>query len=160
VQYRSAQAVDIEADGRDDLLLSLYYWEEPPGEWRPGIFRTRPAGDQVAMDATPMLYDTETDEQFAGSFTALDANGDGAFDIAAGAIAEDDPVKNAGAVFLAYGPFEGSRLRGSDGAAIRGIVESQKLGTALSSGDTNGDGYDDLAIGDEIGAVWLFLGGP
>lgn len=94
-------------------------------------------------------------------------DGDGHVDLAVGAPGDDTGGDEPGVVYIEYGPFEGIRQPGDPGGAtIRGDRLDQHLGYAMAGGDTNGDGFDDLAVGmltnddTDPGSVWVFLGGP
>ena len=84
-----------------------------------------------------------------------DFNGDGYGDLAVGVPGEDfTSATDAGMVQVTYGSSSGPgrRPRRSRGTrTARGVVgtasTNDKFGTAVTAGDFNGDGYDDLAVG-------------
>ena len=153
-------SADVDGDGLDDSLVFGY-----DGTDTLGVARGSSDG-LITMDgASPVLVCPDLD---CDNVTPLDANGDGHVDLALGAPADDTAASNSGLVYLEYGPFAGTREVGGEGnAVILGDTSGQEFGYALAGGDTNGDGFDDLAVGmyhpgDETdpGSVWLFLGGP
>jgi FG-GAP repeat len=77
-----------------------------------------------------------------------DFNGDGAKDLAIGVPDEDG---GAGGVHVLYGSTEKRRLTASGSqlltSASNPSIQSGRAGGALASGDFNGDGFGDLAIG-------------
>jgi hypothetical protein len=88
-----------------------------------------------------------------------DFNGDGYADLAIGAPYEDlsdNAVDDAGTVHVLYGSPTAPNLLSAeddqawtqDSSGVQGTAEKgDKFGSALASGDFDGDGYDDLAIG-------------
>jgi hypothetical protein len=91
-----------------------------------------------------------------------DFNGDGFADLAVGAQQEDiGTAYDAGAVNVIYGSAGGLTSNGNqfwsqNTTTVKGTAEAGDLfGTALASGDFNGDGYADLAVGvpgDQVGS--------
>lgn len=93
-----------------------------------------------------------------------DFNGDGFADLAIGIPLENDigGSRDAGAVQVLYGSPSGLRAAGNqvwhqDSSGIPDFMESaDRFGAALTAGDFNGDGVDDLAIGvpgEDIGGI-------
>lgn len=81
-----------------------------------------------------------------------DYNADGYDDLAIGVPAEDiGGVTDCGAVHVLYGGAAGLTSAGAQfisGLDLFGITETEQfVGYALTSGDFDGDGFDDLAIG-------------
>ena len=89
----------------------------------------------------------------ARSLARGDFNGDGYMDLAVGSPGEDiGSAANAGAVFVNYGGVGGlgrvAKQQLYSGAGLSNAAESgDAVGTAVASGDFNGDHYDDLAVG-------------
>jgi hypothetical protein len=99
---------------------------------------------------------------FGDMMTASDFNGDGFDDLAISApYADVSGIRNAGAVYVICGSPKGLDLeqtsewtQDSDDI-LGGCEENDLFGLGLASGDINGDGFGDLAIGayDAIGDV-------
>ncbi|MDA1316053.1 MAG: FG-GAP-like repeat-containing protein [Acidobacteria bacterium] len=126
---------------------------------------------------SPDIQGTNEDDDLLGySSVSGDFNNDGYPDLAIGAFGESiGDLTSAGSVHVIYGGATGLRAPGSqvwsqDAPDIQGAPEAFDLfGSSLASGDFNGDGYDDLAVGspgesvgseNNAGAVNIIYGGP
>lgn len=94
-----------------------------------------------------------------------DVNSDGFDDFAIGSTTADpNAVSNAGEVYVIYGQptsnfaatLAVSSLNGINGVAIQGTVASFPLGNSVSAGDINGDGINDMVIGQRGKAYVVF----
>src|SRR5262245_14484077 len=89
----------------------------------------------------------------ARAMSRADFNGDGRDDLAVGVPGEDTPTADAGAVNVLYGSAGGLSDAGNqywtrDSAGILGEAGSgDALGFSVATGDFNGDGLGDLAVG-------------
>jgi FG-GAP repeat len=111
-------------------------------------------GSITGLSAGPTIIETQApggtqsrDAQFGSVLAAGDFNNDGAADLAVGSTAA-----NPGAVFVFPGhvgstSFSGAKTFTEGDGVIPGPSESGDLGAALATGDFNGDGRSDLAIG-------------
>jgi len=87
--------------------------------------------------------------------SAGDVNGDGIDDLIVGDPHGDDGAPQAGEAYVIYGQTGASRgllevrtLSASQGFVIQGFVQESNTGWSVSSaGDVNGDGLDDLLVG-------------
>ena len=103
----------------------------------------------------------DAEHNLGDAVAAGDINGDGIDDLVLGAPQAGARVssygysysENNGEAYVIFGrrngftaDFELQNLDGSNGFTIKGIDASDLLGTAISAGDINGDGVDDLAV--------------
>lgn len=96
----------------------------------------------------------ETDDSFGARLATGDFNGDTFFDLAIGVPREDFAnQEDAGVIHVLYGSPQSlsannEQLWHHDSPNIaRAVEESETFGAALGTGDFNGDGFHDLAIG-------------
>ncbi|MEP9411076.1 MAG: FG-GAP repeat protein [Candidatus Brocadia sp.] len=140
-----------------------------------GLQATSP-DDQFWHQNSPDVRNvSEAEDCFGWALSTGDFNGDGYDDLAIGVPLEDITIgtvtiTNAGAVNVLYGSSRGLQATSPDDqfwhqsrADVQNVSETEdRFGWVLSTGDFNGDGYDDLAIGipfeDGAGAVQVLYG--
>lgn len=113
------------------------------------------AGNQFWTQNAGAIADScEADDQFGFSVASGDFNGDGRDDLVIGADEEDlGGITNAGVVHVLLGSAAGltdvgNQLWSQDTAGILDLAEIDDFfGWSVGTGDYNGDGHDDLAIG-------------
>jgi hypothetical protein len=155
-------AGDFNGDGRDDLAVGVYS-EALPNAFDAGAVNVLygsdaglvAAGSQLWHQDSPGILDlAELADIFGDALTAGDFDGDGFSDLAVGVSREDVfGVSDAGAASVLYGSASGLTAdrnqfwhQGSTG--IEDDPESGDVfGEALTSGNFDGDGRDDLAVG-------------
>jgi FG-GAP repeat protein len=122
-----------------------------------GLDATMPIDNQLWTQDTPNIQDqAEPEDAFGSSLSTGDFNGDGFDDLVVGAPGEDiGSVNAAGAVSVLYGTVAGlqadvpvNQFWNQDSTGVKGAAEKgDAFGSSLSTGDLNGDGFADLAIG-------------
>lgn len=163
---------DYNGDGFDDVVIAtMDYYELTGGEVY--IFNG-PIDEKGTVNITEANYTFHgiTNDDNAGYTidNASDVNGDGYDDLLVSAFSADNLAKNAGAVYLLFGPFEESGDFSQADVLFLGEVEYGLAGSFVkSAGDVNGDGYSDILITASqfttespalSGVVYLFYGGP
>lgn len=173
---------DFNGDGKDELVVGV------PGEdidgTSIGTFHLLmgskkgpdPKQQLVYSQATPGVLGTaEVGDGFGRSFATGDFNGDGIDDLAIGIPGDSDiDEPDSGAVSILFGnPIgligAGAQFLHQNILAIGAVEEDDGFGQSLATGDFDGDGFDDIAVGvpgEDIGAftgcgmVDVFYGGP
>ncbi|VAW33197.1 putative integrin-like protein, partial [hydrothermal vent metagenome] len=128
-----------------------------------------------SQDGGGIMGAPEAGDRFGETLAAGDFNGDGIADLAIGVPDESvDATSLAGAVNIIYGTDSGLSsindeiLTQSTIPFFAAPESGDQFGDALTSGDFNGDGIDDLAVGipfendgalANTGAVQIFFGG-
>jgi hypothetical protein len=160
----SLAAGDFDNDGYADLAIGSPNEDHAGGLTDAGMvhvmygwngFGFDPARHQVwHQDSAWIEGAAESYDYYGSALTAGDFNGDGRDDLAIGVPGEAvGNLYSAGAVNLLYGTAAGLALNGDriyhqDVANVAGVAQSYDyFGSTLAAGDTNNDGYADLAVG-------------
>jgi len=168
---------DFNGDGKDDLAIGVPYENldsisrggvEVIYGSSSGLSATSPRADQFwTHDSTDV--DAEASNYFGFSLTSGDYNSDGKDDLAIGIPGPNEfPLAYSGAVEIIYGSSSGlsatspraDQFWTQDSPDIEDNVEvGDAFGATLASGDFNGDGKDDLAIGVPYESVGSIIAG-
>ena len=165
---------DFDHDGFDDLAIGVPGWSGGAGAVLVvyGSPFSLIFSDHQWLDQGDFGYLDEELDLFGFALAAGDWNGDSFDDLAVGIIGEDviPDQGDEGVVIAAYGSAAGISRGGASLLFDRtGAVEtSDYFGVALASGDFDGDGFEDLAVGahgedytsgmTDMGAVTVFRG--
>ncbi|MGW4393515.1 FG-GAP-like repeat-containing protein [Streptomyces sp. NPDC004685] len=117
----------------------------------------------ISQSSTGVPGASEAGDGFGSAVATGDFNSDGYGDLAVGASGEDTSAgsgtgENTGAITVLWG--SGAGLSGGTALELPPVNYPHGYGTSLASGDFNGDGRDDLAVGStSYYGVFIYDGG-
>jgi hypothetical protein len=171
---------DFNGDGYEDLAIGAPAENISQGDKSGAgtvhvLYGSSPSGLQTASPSDQFLNQDignlkdagENHDGYGSSLAAGDFDSDGFFDLAIGVPSEDISTNtDAGAVHVVYGTSSGFNLFSSNdqfwyqnSPGVEDAVEGGELfGSSLISGDFNGDGYHDLAIGAPLEGIGTTAG--
>ncbi|MCP4606428.1 MAG: hypothetical protein GY847_38965 [Proteobacteria bacterium] len=155
---RATAIGDFDGDGYDDLAVGVPGENDNKGEVNiiyGSTSKLTVSGAQIFAQSTSGLAGwPEVGDEFGAVLATGDFDGDDYDDLVVGVPSEAIGSRTAaGMVNVIYGSVNGLSGTGSQGfhqnsANIAGASESyDEFGAAIATGDFNGDGYDDLAVG-------------
>jgi hypothetical protein len=165
--YSVASAGDVNGDGYGDVIVGAFKYDDNglQDQGAALVYLGSPTG--ISTTPVTILECHQANASFGISVANVgDVNGDGYSDVMVGAIHYNNGHTEEGAVFLYAGSASGlsttpvwQQSAGQDYAF---------MGTRISSGDLNGDGYSDVVVGaflydntlSDEGAVFVYYGSP
>jgi hypothetical protein len=162
--YTHAGAADLDGDGVAELVVGAPTWPENAGQGAVYIWEGPLAGEMDPEDAPGRLEGEEEGDQAGSAVIAADLDGDGASELVIGAPARDAVEDTEGQVYLWSGAVAGPTSLSGAASTLLGSAERQAIGSALSAGDLDADGLDDLMLGassadlsaTDAGAAWVW----
>jgi hypothetical protein len=147
-------AGDVNGDGYTDYVIGSRY-ADPVGRLDAGTANVfLGGGGGLPMDPSSIIEGVANSENLGFSVAgAGDVNGDGRSDVVVGSPgAAPNAFVRAGTAQIHLGTMMG--VAAAPIIRFAGLAPNDQLGGAVAGlGDTNGDGYDDIAVGAE-GADW------
>ena len=157
---RTLATGDVNGDNIDDLLIGAPFTDPGAVSNAGTVYIIYGSGSLPALidlatpgDADVEIYGAASENQYGGALTTGDVNGDNTADIIAGAARATAPGgASAGKVYVTFGSGSLAATIDLSVAAnvdfeLQGDDFSDLLGSAVASGDVNGDGKDDLIAG-------------
>ncbi len=144
-----ALAGDVDGDGVDDLLVGAEGYGDGGYQSRGAVYVVsgQSFGNLDLSNAMARIEGaTRLDRLGAGSAAAGDINGDGFADVLVSGWTYPDNG-GLGGVFVIEGPVSGRLDVSAASSTVVGDAAGDYIGSTLSAGDLNGDGYPDVAIG-------------
>ena len=166
----SVETGDFDVDGFSDLAIGAPGESYVRGLQHDGVVHViygsaaglSSAGNQVWSQDTPGVpFGAQSNDHFGRTLSAGDFDGDGADDLVIGTPDED---LGLGAVHVLPGSIAGLSSTGAqvwtqESPGIADAAEStDRFGMALATGDFDGDGSDDLAVGVDEAVDWVAIG--
>ncbi len=159
---------DVNDDGYADLLIGAPTYDTDRGRVSLLLGAEYPPGSADVDDAAAVLQGSSVGDALGSALAGgFDQDGDRLDDLILGAPGADNGGSGSGALWLVSGLSEGALTMGDgEGSVISGGGASEAFGIAAAAvGDTDGDGWSDLAVGApgyatgdsaDAGAVFLF----
>ena len=158
-------AGDLNGDGFDDIIVGSPYATALQAQGEAYVVYGPTTGTIDVEDADAVLVGEDL-ANYAGSSVAGagDVNGDGFDDLLVGATRDDAGGNAAGAVYVVYGPVEGTIDLADADAKLIGEQLNDSVGFSVApAGNVNGDNYADIIVGTPFhdgsaGAAYIVYG--
>lgn len=164
LDYAGATVVmaDTDGDGDQEILIGAWgYGSTDTGAFYVVAQNSSASGGSLATEVR-LTGITASDAAGYAVLGVPDMDGDGDQEVLVGAYAADDGGNLSGSSYLLYGPLSSGSLSTAN-AKLIGDVMGDASGYALGSGDTDGDGLQEMLMGatgndrggSNAGAVYL-----
>lgn len=151
----AAKPYDFDGDGYPELVAGAPDLDVGSHDEAGGVAWEMSRSNKVTSDRAVLTQSTsgvpgasEAGDHFGAAVASADFDRDGYADLAVGQPGEDgSKAKNAGAVTILYGSPDGPTGKGAARFAQPKEERDSDFGSALATGDLNGDGYGDVVVG-------------
>ncbi len=159
---------DLDGDEVDDVLVGVREWDGDATKMgRVYLFFGPVTGDKdLDTDGEVYLEGPSQDDRAGAGLATGDFDGDGWADLLIGGSEADAGGDKSGEAYLVLGPITADVDLADADLTLAGEAANDKVGSALSLGDSDGDGRDDLLLGtsgyditgaNSAGAAYLVL---
>ncbi len=161
----SVSSGDFNGDGYDDVLVGAYgYDNDETDEGRAYVYLGGPSG--ISSDPAWTSESNQDNGKFGWSVSSGDFNGDSYADVLVSAPYYDNGETDEGRAYVYLGGPSG--ISSDPAWTSESNQDSARFGQSVSSGDINGDGYDDVLVCADLfddgetneGRAYVYLGGP
>ena len=159
---------DLDGDGYTDVTVSdCVYSGSHSTEGRVWLLSGPLDGESTLTDAAGTVTGSTYGDGLGAEVVHMDLDGDGQDDLLSSAQGNYTDPTNEGSVVVMRGPLSGARTHAAPDAELVGAGAGDGAGSALSTGDYNGDGAADLVVGargvdtsagSEVGAAFIVYG--
>jgi hypothetical protein len=167
--YGPSEAGDMDGDGNDDVLVGAWNSEGGSVAGATYLVLGPVTGTLDLALADAKLVGEDEGDLTGGSgacSSAGDVDADGHDDLLVSAAGDDEGGSGAGAAYLVLGPVSGTVDLSLADAKLVGEESNDRAGVVSHAGDVDGDGHDDVLIGNpfndeggsDAGAAYLVLG--
>jgi len=173
VGFSVSGAGDLDGDGKADLLVGapLHNNSSGPYSGQAYIFHGDDlSGSHRTGQATAIVTGISSYDELGSAVAIADLDGDGRAEALVGAPKDDEGASNAGRLYVVDGSVSGSVSVDNSGISrsiITGTDTNGRLGHAMSTGDSDGDGVSEFWLGApggqssaglSAGEAYLFFG--